>query len=49
MKDRWEQEFFWDIDLETNTWIKKDMSLILDSDKSSVFVCISGSTSGVTC
>ncbi len=46
MKDTWNQEFFWS--LESNTWIKKERALILDSDGTTVLTTISGTTSGTT-
>ena len=46
MRDNWNQDFFWT--LESNTWIKKERVLILDSDDSTVLTLISGTTSGVT-
>lgn len=46
MRDKWNQDFFWT--LENGTWIQKERMLILDSDGTTVFTLISGSTSGTT-
>lgn len=48
MRDKWNQDFFWTLDITTNTWTQQERMLILDSDGSSVFTMISGATSGTT-
>jgi len=46
MKDRWNQDFFWS--LELNTWIKKERILILDVDNNVITGTTIGSSTGTT-